>query len=426
MRDSCQMRPLSSNTSTMDYHPFVRRWVSRAVFLLIAIVAVLAVRLTLFRRDPVPVTIFVVTKGRVEETVTNSKAGSVKTRHRARLSPEIGGRVADVRIQTGDRVRAGEALIRLEDTQYVAQMRTADRALQGARDESRQACLALDLAERDLTRAEGLARGQILSEESLDQARNRRDVEKAACAASRARIDQLLAQLETVRAELAKTILRAPFDGVVAELTLERGEWVTPSPPGIPMPAVIDLIDPDAIYVSAPLDEVDRSKVSVGRPVRITMDAYPGLAHRGTISRIAPYITDTAEQSRTFDVEAVFDARDEARKLAPGASADIEVILGARDGVLRVPSYALIEGRRVLVLTDECDAGKGPMAILGGFLPGRSDSCLVSKPVTVGLKNWEFTEVREGLREGDRVVVSLDRAEVKEGARARQAAVTLK
>jgi HlyD family secretion protein len=73
------------------------------------------------------------------------------------------------------------------------------------------------------------------------------------------------------------------------------------------------------------------------------------------------------------------------------------VILDARDDVLRIPSYALLEGGRVLVLEgDE----------------------LAEKPVVAGLRNWEFTEITEGLHEGDRVVTSLDRPEVKKGARA--------
>lgn len=403
----------------------MRRWIWRAVLVVLLITAIVLLRYAFFRHDPVPVTIFIAARGLVEETVTNSKAGTVKTRHRARLSPEIGGRVEDVLVRTGDRVRAGAVLVRLDETRARAQAVNAERALQAAREESRQACLTLDLAEKDLVRAEGLARGEILSEEALDRARNSRDVSKASCAASRARIEQLEAQLEMARADLAKTVMRAPFDGVVAELTLDRGEWVTPSPPGLPMPTVIDLIDTESIYVSAPLDEVDRAKILVGLRVRITLDAYPGTPFRGVISRIAPYITDTAEQSRTFEVEAALDPADAARKLAPGASADIEVILSAHDGVLRVPSYALIEGRRVLVLNEGCVSG-GVGAFVERLLPGQEDACLVSKPVTAGLRNWEFAEILEGLKEGERVVVSLDRVEVKEGARARQVAVALK
>jgi len=221
-------------------------------------------------------------------------------------------------------------------------------------------------------------------------------------------------------------VIRAPFDGVVAEVSLERGEWITPSPPGIPMPAVLDILDPDAIYVSAPLDEVDRGKVTLGQPVRITMDAFGNQSFSGEVTRIAPYIADAAEQSRTFETEAVFDDAAFARTLPPGASADIEVILRGKADVLRIPAYALLEGKRVLVLADECPPAPGIRGALARLAPSGGAGCLVSRPVRIGLKNWEFAEVEEGLREGERVVVSLDRAEVQEGARARQAAVTEK
>jgi HlyD family secretion protein len=103
------------------------------------------------------------------------------------------------------------------------------------------------------------------------------------------------------------------------------------------------------------------------------------------------------EQNRTLTVEAVFDLEDLPANLLPGLSADIEVILDARDDVLRLPSYALLEGGKVLVVED----GK-----------------LASVELETGLRNWESTEVRSGLSEGDAIVVSLDRQEVKEGVRA--------
>src|SRR5262245_39682510 len=404
----------------------MRRWLIRIGIALTILALIVALRLTVFRPDPVPVTVFIAARGRVEETVTNSKAGTVLTRHRARISPEIGGRVLEVNVRKGERVRAGQVLARLDDTSYRTQVVNAERAFAAAGEAQKQACIEADLAQRDLARAEGLAREKIVSDELIDQARSRRDANAAACEAARARTGQLDSQIAAARAELAKTVVRAPFDGVVAELGLERGEWITPSPPGIPMPAVIDILDPEAIYVSAPLDEVDRGKVAVGLPVRITMDAYGGRSFAGKVSRIAPYIADAAEQSRTFETEATFDDAAFARTLPPGASADIEVILRGKGDVLRIPAYALLEGKRVLLLADECPPAPGIRGLLSRAVPAGSGGCLVSRAVKVGLKNWEFAEVEDGLREGERVVVSLDRAEVKEGARALQTAVTEK
>jgi HlyD family secretion protein len=381
------------------------RWRRRGLIALAVVGAIVLVRATLLRKDPVPVTVFRVGPGRVEESVTNSKAGTVKTRRRAALSPEIGGRIELLPIRKGDRVKKGQLLVRLAGADYRAQVRGAQQSIEAAHASEREACQRADQAERDLARMVALARDSLVSQDLKEQAQTQRDATASACQAARSRVEQGQATLDFARVTRGKTELRAPFDGVVADLRGEVGEWITPSPPGVPIPPLLELLDPDAIYVSAPLDEVDVGKVRVGQVVRITIDAYPGRAIGGHLSRVAPYVVDVQQQSRTFEVEVDFDDAAFARTLLPGTSADVEVILDARDNVLRVPSYALIDGKKALVLRD---------------------GNLVGAPVEIGLKNWGFAEVKRGLGAGDLVVVSLDRADVKEGARARVAEETAK
>jgi len=381
------------------------RWIRRLLLAALLALAVVALRFTLFRPDLVPVTIYRVAEGRVEDTVTNSKAGTVRTRHRAALSPEIGGRIEKLAVREGDRIEEGQVLIHLADADYRAHVELSSRALDAARAADREACLARDQAERDYARYLRLDGEQIVSEEILDQVRSRRDTTSAHCEAARAEVQQALAGLKLARVNLAKTTLRAPFDGVVTQVSTEVGEWITPSPPGVPLPAVIEVIDPDAIYVDVPLDEVDIGKVTVGLLTRITLDAFADQAFTGRVARVAHFVRDIVDQNRTFDVDVEFEDEKFARTLPPGTSADVEIILNARDLALRVPSYALMEGSKVLVLRD---------------------TLLVAVPVETGLRNWEFTEVVRGLEAGEIVIVSLDRTEVKEGAQARISKETLK
>ena len=224
-----------------------------------------------------------------------------------------------------------------------------------------------------------------------------REVGIAACEAAEAKVLEAKAGLRLAQVELGKTILRAPFDGIVAELSAEVGEWVTPSPPAMPVPPVVELIQQTAIYVSAPLDEVDLSRVGVGQLVRITLDAYADREFSGRLTRVAPYVLDLEEHSRTVEIEVEFDDAEFAAKLLPGTSADVEVILASEEDVLRIPSYALIEGSRVLVIHE------------GELAP---------REVETGLRNWAFVKVESGLEVGEAVVVSLDRAEVREGVQA--------
>ncbi len=363
--------------------------------------AVVVLRLTVLRPKAVPVTVFRVAPGRVEDSVTNSKAGTIKARRRATLSSEIGGRVVELPARKGLAVKRGDVLMRVADMDYRAQVEVAQSGLAAARATRVEACRTSDQLGRQLARNQALARDKLVSAELLDQLQSQRDAAAAACEGAAARIRQAEASLDVARVNLAKTVLKAPFDGVVADVTTELGEWITPSPPGLPIPPVIVLLDTDSIYVSAPMDEVDVGKVRAGQTVRITLDAYPGRALSGRVTRVASYVTDTQEQNRTFEIEAEFDDRAFAHGLLPGTSADVEVILDERDGVLRIPSYALLEGGRVLVVRS-----------------GR----LEERKVETGLHNWQFVEIKAGLKAGDPVVVSLDRAEVKEGARAMIAA----
>jgi HlyD family secretion protein len=182
----------------------------------------------------------------------------------------------------------------------------------------------------------------------------------------------------------------------VAKIVGEVGEYSTPSPPGVPTPPAIDLIDDTCLYVRAPMDEVDAPKISAGQPVRISFDALPKQSFPGTVKRVAPYVSAVEKQARTVDIEAVLDPAKAPAKLLVGYSADVEVVLAVRDKVVRVPTSAIQEGARVLLAA--------------------ADGTLQERTIKTGLSNWEFTEVLEGLSAGDKVVTSLEREGVKPGA----------
>jgi HlyD family secretion protein len=313
--------------------------------------------------------------------------------------------VAELPARKGARVSAGEILMRVADADYRAQLGLQQAALSTARSARTEACRQAELAERDLSRNRKLASDRIVSAELLDQLQSRRDVAAASCATAGTRIRQAEASLAVARANLEKTVMRAPFAGVVADVTTELGEWITPSPPGLPIPPVIVLYDDASTYISAPMDEVDVARVRVGQAVRATLDAYPGRPFGGRVIRVAPYVLDVQEQNRTFEIEAELDDSSFARTLPPGTSADVEVILNARENALRIPSYALFETNRVLV-------------VRGGRLSAQE--------VKTGLKNWQFVEVSEGLAKGEAIATSLDRPEVKAGARVTVAGETTK
>ena len=391
------LTPIAGEKPAAAAHARGWRW-ARRVAVLMAIAAIgIGLRLTYFRPAAVPVTVSRVQLGRVEELVANNKAGTVNARRRASLSPEIGGVIALLPVQEGDYVKKGWTLLALSDVDLRAQVTLQERALDTARSTVTEACAASDLASRNLERTRRLADERLVSQQGFDQAESQSKTAAAGCASARARLGQAEAGVDLARVTLAKSVLRAPFDGVVSKVSAEVGEWVSPSPGGARGVApVIEIIDTRSVYVRAPLDEVDAGKLRIGLPVRITMDAYPGRSFPGRVTYIGSYVSEAQQQNRTFDVDVEFDDTAFARTLLPGTSADIEIVLRARENVARIPTSAILQGGRVLVVRG---------------------ATLVSVPIRTGLSNWEVSEVVDGLRPGDPVVVSLDRLEVREGAR---------
>jgi len=374
----------------------VKKWFKSLLILGLCLAGVILLRFTVFKPQPVPVTVYRVGTGRVEDIVVNSRAGTIKSRRRAEMSPGIAGLVTRIPVKKGSRVKRDDVLLQLDDSEHRAQVQLARSTLEAARSAARQAQLQAEQAQREWKRTQALVQNQVVSENLMDQDRTRALAAEAASAAAQAKIHETEASLEAAQAILAKTTMKAPFDGVVLDVSAEVGEWISPSPPGVFIPPVVDLIDPGALYLSAPIDEADVARIKVGLPVRITLDAFRGKSFAGTLTYVSSFVETRQEQNRTLEVEAVFTDNPLPANLLPGLSADLEVILDARDDVLRIPTYALMEGRRVM---------------------GIKDDCLVAKPVTTGLHNWKYTEITSGLVQSEKVVVSLDRPEVTSGAR---------
>ena len=371
-------------------------WLKPALFLAVVAGGAVALRLTVLRPKLVPVTVQRVETGRVEDSVVNSRAGTVQSRLRSEMSPGIAGLVVAIPARKGAHVKKGDVLLRLDDTEQQARVQSGMRTLDAARAVAEQARLEAEYAERQWKRSQELARHQVLSETASDTDRTQAQTTQKVMAAANARVREAEASLEAAKSILDKTVITAPFDGVVLDVTTEVGEWISPSPPGVPIPPVLDVIDPHALYVSAPIDEADVARIRVGLPVRLTLDAFRGRSFKGKLSYVSSFVETRQEQNRTLRVEAVFEETQLPENLLPGLSADIEVILDAREKVLRIPTYALLENNRVLVVAGDR---------------------LVERKVATGLHNWSFTEITSGLAAGEQVVVSLDRPEVKAGAR---------
>lgn len=366
--------------------------------LIIVIFALLSGVIYWMNQPDIPlVKVAILDQGTVESLVANTRAGTIRSCQRSKLSLSAGGTVAELHVKNGDRVTQGQLLLRLWNDDQKARLQQAIAQKDAADLAVKEICDAAARDARDAQRAETLARKKVISEDSLDSTRTKAEISVHSCERAKVEANAASAQQALQQALLDQTQLVAPFDGVVAEINGEVGEFVTPSPPGVATPPAVDLIADDCLYVRAPIDEVDAAAIQVGMPARITLDAFRGKRFTGVVTRIAPYVQDYEKQARTVDVEARFEPIPDDVKLLVGYSADIEVILDQHENVLRLPTEAIFDQDQVLVLN--------------------SEHVLEQRTFKAGLSNWTWTEIVSGLQAGEQVLLSLDTAGAEAGAK---------
>jgi HlyD family secretion protein len=370
----------------------------KRILIILLIMASIATSFWWFTRPkPVSVALVKVEYGKVEASVANTRAGSVEACLRTRLSPISGGRIAYLGVKKGDYVKKGQVLLRLWNDDQQAQSNLAQTQVASTQKRIAEACALAKNAQQEAARMATLSAKGFISQNAEEKARYQAESSQASCEASRADLAQSQARLKATKVDQDRTVLIAPFDGIVADIVGELGEYTTPSPPGIATPPAIDLIDNTCLYIEAPMDEVDTPKIHVGQAARVTLDALPNKVLEGHVKRVAPYVVAVEKQARTVDVEVSLDNIEDTKQLLVGYSADVEIVLDKHEHVLRIPTSTLLEGNQVLI-----------------YQP--STKTLEKRQVTTGITNWEYTEILDGLKQGDQIVSSLERDGVKAGA----------
>ncbi len=372
----------------------MKRW---GIIAAIVVAVFVLLRLTVFRTKPIEVQAAVAARGTVEDVVTNSQAGTVRARHRSKLGAERAGRVVAIPHRESERVHKGEVLVQLDASTARTSLDLARRERDVQRANAESARAAFELAKLEHERAQKLRAQGLISQGEMDQAQSHYDEARAALDAADAGAERATASVRLAEDDLAHMRVTAPYDGVIAQRLVEVGESVVPGQP------VLEIVAPDSLYVTARIDEVDIGRLKPGLPARVTLDPYRGMTWTGHVARVYPVVNDQQEQNRTLTVEVNIDRAPDLPQPLPGTSADIVIVLDRREDVLRVPTFAVIEGRRVLVV----ERGKA-----------------VERDVKVGLRNWQWTEIQSGLQPGEKVITNLDKQGVKAGAQVKAVADT--
>ena len=364
------------------------------IILSLAVVAVVIYFFMGRAQDPITVSAVYPEIRTVEQTVSNTRAGTIDACRRSKMSPAMGGQIASLQVKEGDLVQKDQVLIELWNKESKARLKESKARVQAAERSAQQVCILSDRAQREAKRKTELLQRGLASEEVTETAVSNAESQSAACDAALTQVEVYQASVEVIEASLERTMLIAPFDGVVAEIEGELGEYVTPSPVGVATKPTVDLIDSSCIYISAPIDEIDAPEVVSGMTARISMDAFGNQEFPATVRRVAPYVLDLEKQARTVEIEAIFDNPNQT--LLPGYSADIEVIIDRVENVLSIPTQLIMRDNYIYVIDPET-------------------MTLTKEQIEIGIGNWQYTEVTNGLSKDDQVVLSVDREGVKAG-----------
>lgn len=248
--------------------------------------------------------------------------GRVTAQRKAAVSTKATGRLEFLGVQEGSVVKSGDILARIENKDVTATQDQARAGVQAAKANLEQGLAEMRDAQSNLTRSEDLAKKNFISGASLDTAKARFDKAKAAVASLNGAIGVAQANLRATAVAVEQTLIRAPFDGVVLTKNANVGDIITPfSSAADSKGAVVNMADMSTLEVEADVSETSISKISVGQPVQIQLDAFPDLRIPGKVSRTVP----TVDRSKaTLLVKIEFIERDP--RVLPDMSAKVSFL----------------------------------------------------------------------------------------------------
>lgn len=346
---------------------------------IVSLVAIVSLPIATSSCERPGVTVVTVSKGPVESTVTSVEAGIVEPERKASLAAVVSGRICRIYIRERERVVEGAPLVELEN------------------DLER---LRVEESERELGRLRKIEQDLVTQE----------------------RIDSVDYALRRARVDYERTFIRAPFPGIIADLNARLGEMTFGSMAlaiGASMQRqepLVYLVDDSHVYVEAEIDEADVHQVAPGQPVKITFGGLYKKRRDGRVVYIAPVVSTQEGESRTATVRVEVMPEESApasgaaelgsgegypdeapSALIVGMSADVEILVSRVESVIRVPTSVILErGDEKYVYRVEGET-------------------LVRRAVDVGLGNWEWTEVRSGLEEGQLVAEPTDLKRLADG-----------
>jgi HlyD family secretion protein len=273
-------------------------------------------------------------RGDVEVSI--SATGILRALSTVDVGTQVSGRIESVEVDYNQRVSAGQVIARIDPANLETRRAQAAADLASARAALVEAQAALKLAEVDLKRRQDLAARKLVSSSELDLAIATRDQAAARVGSARSAVEQRAAGLANAELDLEHSVIRSPVDGVVLLRSVEPGQTVAAS---LQTPVLFRIAeDLTRMQIDLSIDESDVGQIREGMPVRFSVDAFPDRQFSGAIFQVRLAAT-TVNNVVTFPV--VVEVANPDGALLPGMTANAEIEVARRNGVLRVPNAAL-------------------------------------------------------------------------------------
>ena len=350
--------------------------------------------------------------GNLTQTVTAT--GTINPVALINVGSQVSGTVVELKADFNDHVKKGQVLLKLDPTIFNAQIRQVEASVASAQASMR-------LAQANFARNERLVGQNYVSALTLDQSRRELDV-------ARANVKLAEAQLARSQADLDNSVIRAPIDGVVIKRTIDLGQTVAAS---FTTPNLFQIArDLTKMQIDTSVSEADVGALKDGQPARFVVDAYPDREFDASMRQFR-LAANVVANVVTYNV--VLDVENKQELLKPGMTAQVRLVVGNRENVLRIPTAALRfrlsdeEIEKELKKQKAASAGKPQKTAADTPSPAEDDDLsfhskneaarqfkiykldarnqAVPVDIKIGLSNFRYTEVLGGdLKKGDKVV----------------------
>jgi HlyD family secretion protein len=391
------------------------------------------------RVDGIAVHVEAVQKRKLDAIV--SASGKIQPKRFVNISADTSGRVTELAVNEGDRVKRGQFLLQIDPRNLRTRVQSGEASLGAARSQLEQLRLSLDSARTSLKQAEDtfkrqqeLAKGGLTTRETLERAENELKMRRADLASSeqnlktlQLRAEQEQATLENAKTDLSKVRIEAPIDGIITRRNVEQGETAVVGTMNNAGTVLLQVADMSVIEAEVEVDETDIPDVKIGQVAKITVDAISGQTFTARVTEIgnSPIQTTGQASTQATNFKVTLQVEGEIPEVRPGFTCTAEITTATRENVLAVPIQATTV--REVVVDDKGAVVRAPTPAEGGrpssgtvqaseLKPGQQrkelegvfvvrDNKAVFEPMKTGIAGEKYFEVISGLKDGDSVIV---------------------